>query len=96
MKIEFLTPEELRRILNEELDKRFGPMSSSATIAPREDPLISTAEACRLLGCSSRTMQRYRDAKLFTVVMNGPHRCSDYRSEILAFRDQRTRSSRDN
>lgn len=52
-----------------------------------EDDLIGTAEACKILGIGSRTMQRYRDRKCFNVVMRGPHKALYYRSEILAFRD---------
>ena len=52
-----------------------------------EDDLIGTAEACKILGIGSRTMQRYRDRKCFNVVMRGPHKALYDRSEILAFRD---------
>jgi len=52
-----------------------------------KDELIGTAEACKILGCCPRTMQNYRDSKLFTVVKVGPHKALYYRSEILAFRD---------
>lgn len=52
-----------------------------------KDELIGTAEACKILGCCPRTMQNYRDSKLFTVVKVGPHKAMYYRSEIQAFRD---------
>lgn len=52
-----------------------------------KDDLIGTVEACRILGCCSRTMQRYRDRKLFSVIKVGPHKALYYRSEIEAFRD---------
>lgn len=61
-----------------------------------EDSLIGSAEACEILGCSSRTLQRYRDRKCFTVIMRGPHKALYHRSEILAFRDANARSNRNN
>lgn len=64
--------------------------------APAIDDLIGTAEACKILGCSSRTLQRYRDRKCFTVIMRGPHKALYHRSEILAFREANARSNRNN
>jgi hypothetical protein len=99
MKIDFLTPEELRRILNEELDKRFGPMPSTSPMASiataREGDLVDSKEACRILGCGDRTLQRYRDKGLFSVIYRGPHRCYYFRAEILDFRAANTRPSRE-
>lgn len=56
--------------------------------------LIGTKEACQILGCCPKTMQSYRNRKLFRVVMRGPKKAMYYKSEILAFRDANTRSSR--
>ena len=100
MKIDYLTPEEFRAILNEELDKRLGPIGSSrsyspANVLPKEDDLIDSKEACRILGCGERTLQRYRSSRLLNVIYRGPHRCFYLRSEILAFRAANTRPSRD-
>ena len=58
------------------------------------DELIGTKEACRILGCCPKTMQSYRNRKLFRVVMRGPKKALYYRSEIEAFREANTRSSR--
>lgn len=52
-----------------------------------EDDLIGTSEACRILGCSTRTMQNYRDGKLFPFIKVGPHKAMYYRKDIEAFRD---------
>lgn len=60
-----------------------------------EDELISTKEACRILACGERTLQRYRSARLLNVTYRGPHRCFYVRSEVLAFRAANTRPSRD-
>lgn len=99
MNIPYYTLEELRAMLNEELDKRFGPMPSTPptkSIAnAREDDLIDTKEACRILGCGERTLQRYRDKGLFSVIYRGPHRCLYILSEVLEFRTANTRPSRD-
>ena len=69
--------------------------SSFASITD-EDELIDSKEACRILGCGERTLQRYRSARLLNVIYRGPHRCLYVRSEILAFREANTRKSRDN
>lgn len=52
----------------------------------RKDELIGTNEACKILGICARTMQRYRDARYFTVIKRGPHKALYYRHEIEAFR----------
>ena len=102
MEITILTPEDIRRILNEELDKRFGPTTSIRnltidSVACKDEELIGTAEACRILGgISERTMQRYRDRRLFSVIKVGPHKALYYRGEIEAFRNANTRSNRNN
>lgn len=60
-----------------------------------EDELIGTKEACLILGCCPKTMQSYRNRKLFRVVMRGPKKAMYFKSEILAFRAANTRPSRD-
>lgn len=60
-----------------------------------EDELIGTKEACRILGCCPKTMQSYRNRKIFQVVMRGPKKALYFRSEVLAFRAANTRPSRD-
>ena len=60
--------------------------NSSAIRQREEDELIGTSEACKILGCCTRTMQNYRDSRLFSVVKVGPHKAMYYRSEIEAFR----------
>ena len=100
MTIPVLTEEDIRRIFNEELDKRFGPAPSkrvtTSDAAREEEDLICTKEACRILACCERTLQRYRASRLVTVIYRGPHRCYYYRSEIVALRDANTRPNRDN
>ena len=96
MNISIITEEDIRRIFREELSNHFGQTQSFAPLATKEDDLIDSKEACRILGCGERTLQRYRTARLMNVVYRGPHRCYYYRSEILAFRAANTRTSRDN
>ena len=102
MNIPILTPEDIRKILNEELDRRFGSVTAAQqqtiimSAREEDDELIDTKEACRILGCCAKTMQTYRNRKLFRVVMRGPKKAMYYKSEILQFRDANTRSSRDN
>ena len=101
MNIQVLTPEDIRKILNEELDRRFGPITATQkqpnmeSVREGDDELIGTKEACRILGCCPKTIQTYRDRKLFRVVMRGPKKALYYRSDILRFRDANTRASRD-
>ena len=80
------------------LTEQFLPLIRQATplspIADRKDELIGTNEACKILGCCTRTMQRYRDLKLFPVVMNGPHKALYYRKDIEEFRRLNTRPIR--
>ena len=60
-----------------------------------DESLISTKEACRILACGERTLQRYRASRLVSVIYRGPHRCFYYRDEILSLRDANTRPNRD-
>ncbi len=67
----------------------------SSTANAHEDDLIDSKEACRILGCGERTLQRYRSARLLNVIYRGPHRCLYVRSEVIEFRNANTRPSRD-
>ena len=67
---------------------------SSLNARAEENELISTKEACRILACCERTLQRYRAARLVTIVYRGPHRCYYYRDEIMSLREANTRSNR--
>ena len=69
--------------------------NTSINARAKEDDLIDSKEACRILGCSERTLQRYRDQGLFSVIYRGPHRCYYVRAAILEFRAANTRPSRD-
>ena len=73
----------------------FLPLIKNYQKEPDKEPdeLIGTAEACKILGCCPKTMQSYRDRKLFNVVMRGPKKALYYRSEILAFREANTRKT---
>ena len=82
----------LADLLATKLEVKIGHTSINAHAD--EDELIGTKEACRILGCCSKTMQSYRNRKLFRVVMRGPKKAMYYKSEILAFREANTRSSR--
>ena len=84
----------LADLITTKLEAKMGHTSINART--EEDELIGTKEACRILGCCSKTMQSYRNRKLFRVVMRGPKKAMYYKSEILAFREANTRKSRDN
>lgn len=73
----------------------FLPLIENRQKQAEDDPdeLIGTAEASKILGCSPRTIARYRAMGLFNVVMRGPKKALYYRSEVIAFRDANTRKS---
>lgn len=79
--------EKIRKAVSDALKNYFPKGMPTSNNAREEDQLIGTDEACKILGCCSRTMQNYRDRKCFSVVKVGPHKALYYRSEILAFRD---------
>ena len=60
MNISYLTPEELRAILNEELDKRFGPMPSLEQNSGVKEEYLDTARVCKELNISAKTFYKYR------------------------------------
>jgi hypothetical protein len=73
----------------------FLPLIENSQKEQSQDPneLTGTAEACKILGCCPKTMQSYRNRKLFNVVMRDPKKALYYRSEVLAFREANTRKS---
>ena len=71
------------------------PTNGSTATTSREDDLIDSKEACRILGCGERTLQRYRSARLLNVPYRGPHRCLYFMSEVIEFRNANMRPSRD-
>ena len=85
-----ISAEDLKQAIRECLKEEF----SMTNNPPKQDELIGTAEACKILGCCPRTMQRYRDLRLFNITMIGPHKALYYRSEILAFRENNLRKKR--
>ena len=85
----------VKKAVEEALVKLLPELLSTSIINTREkDDLIGTTEACKILGCCPRTMQNYRDSKLFSVVKVGPHKALYYRSEIEAFRDAHSTEAR--
>lgn len=77
----------MRKVVSEELKKILPEYLSTSNNTRECSELIGTAEACKILGCCARTMQRYRDLRCFSVVMRGPKKALYYRREIEAFRD---------
>ena len=94
IRIIVMSADELRQILEDFVARLMAMQEGKRVQTQDEDELIGTAEACRILGCSTRTMQRYRDSKLFNITMRGPHKALYYRSEILAFRENNLRKKR--
>lgn len=85
--------DELADLIADRLNAKMSHTSINARA--EEDDLIDSKEACRILACCERTLQRYRSAHLLNVTYRGPHRCLYVRSEVLAFRAANTRPSRD-
>ena len=83
----------VKKAVEEALVKLLPDLLNTSINTREDDDLIGTAEACKILGIGSRTMQRYRDRKCFNVVMRGPHKALYYRSEILAFRNANCKSA---
>lgn len=78
-----VSAEDLKQAIRECLQEHFNDVQTP----PKQDELIGTSEACKILGCCSRTMQRYRDLKVFPFKRVGPHKALYFRSDIEAFRD---------
>lgn len=78
-----VSAEDLKQAIRECLQEQFSSMNNS----PQQDELIGTAEACKILGCCPRTMQRYRDLRLFPFKRVGPHKALYFKKDIEAFRD---------
>ena len=78
-----VSAEDLKQAIRECLQEQFSSMNNS----PQQDELIGTNEACKILGCSPRTMQRYRDLRLFPFKRVGPHKALYFKKDIEAFRD---------
>lgn len=58
--IPFYTLEDLRAILNEELDKRFGPVRSQDQNSGVKEEYLDTARVCQELNISAKTFYNYR------------------------------------
>lgn len=85
----------LREVV-EELLKQYLPIYNASREERLEsEELVGTKEACRILACCERTLQRYRASRLVTVIYRGPHRCYYFREELLSLRDANTRPNRD-
>lgn len=86
---------ELEALVKKAVAEALAEHQKHTSINTREkNDLIGTTEACKILGCCPRTMQNYRDSKLFSVVKVGPHKALYYRSEIEAFRDAHSTEAR--
>lgn len=79
-----VSAEDLKQAIRECLQEQFSHMNDNPT---KQDELIGTPEACRILGCCPRTMQRYRDMRLFPFKRVGPHKVLYFKKDIEAFRD---------
>ena len=78
-----VSAEDFKQAIRECLQEQFSTMNNS----PHQDELIGTKEACKILGCCPRTMQRYRDLRLFPFKRVGPHKALYFKKDIEAFRD---------
>ncbi len=80
-----VSAEDLKQAIRECLQEL---ISNQDINAPKKDELIGTKEACKILGCSTRTMQRYRDLRVFPFERVGPHKALYFKRDIETFRDK--------
>lgn len=81
MNVNILTLEDVKALVNEELDKRLG----TAQNQPKEEYLDS-ARVCKELGVSLRTFQRYRDEHRIAFIQRG-RKIYVKRSDLDAFQE---------
>lgn len=81
MNVNILTLEDVKALVNEELDKRLG----TAQNQPKEEYLDSE-RVCEELGVSLRTFQRYRDERRIAFIQMG-RKIYVKRSDLDAFLD---------
>lgn len=86
MIIHYLTPEELRAILKEELDKRFGPILSQGIVDGSKEEYLDTARVCEELHISTKTFQKYRRERRIPFIQRG-RKIYVKRSDLDAFQN---------
>ena len=87
-----LSADDLRTVLREYLGQ---PGQQNPQKKADYDELIGTAEACKILGVSAKTMGRYRRLRLFDYTMRGPHKALYKRGDIETFRERCIARSRE-
>ena len=71
-------------------------LGESAHNVCADEELVTTKEACQILHVSPRTMQNYRDRKLFRVVKTaGPKKALYFKQDIIEYLEAHTKKNRD-
>lgn len=84
----------LADMIADRLATRLG--DTTHNVCAGEDELVTTKEACQILHVSPRTMQNYRDRKIFRVVKTaGPKKALYYKQDILEYLEAHTKKNRD-
>lgn len=81
MNVNILTLEDVKRLVNEELNKRLGAVQNQ----PKEE-YLDPARVCEELGVSPRTFQRYRDEHRIAFIQRG-RKIYVKRSDLDAFQE---------
>ena len=86
MEINFLTADDLRAILNEELDKRFGPVYTQRMSCEVQEEYLDTTCVCEVLHISTKTFQKYRRERRIPFIQRG-RKIYVKRSDLDAFQN---------
>jgi len=86
MELHLLTSEELRMILNEELDKRFGPVKPLGMNQGSQEEYLDTTRVCKELNISSKTFRKYRQERRIPFIQRG-RKIYVKRSDLDAFQE---------
>ncbi len=84
--IPFYTLEDLRAMLNEVLDERFGPIQSKGMIKGTKEEYLDTSRVCEELHISTKTFQKYRRDRRIPFIQRG-RKIYVKRSDLDAFQN---------
>ena len=84
--VSFYTLEDLRAMLNEVLDERFGPNPSSVVSEGKKEEYLDTSCVCKELHISTKTFQKYRRERRLPFIQRG-RKIYVKRSDLDAFQN---------
>ncbi len=84
--VPFYTLEDLRAMMNEVLDERFGPIQSQREKDGAKEEYLDTARVCEELHISTKTFQKYRRERRIPFIQRG-RKIYVKRSDLDAFQN---------